>query len=229
MFCLYSIVHHDNVAGSWPLYTRIFFFQSVYSLYNWSDQHRFPDSKWILHQTVLTVLNYVNVMDSNHAVFLMCHFFAVTLGIEPKSRDRQSRIFAFRRCDLFREVSWPLWFVLRRVRDLNPRAAYATYLFSKQTPSTAWVTLRFEAGKGIEPLNFHQYKSILHWVGRQTTMKNELLTQLFRIISAPFSERWCVATPHILLADAFPFMLSCYVFKSGMRESNPRQKIGNLL
>lgn len=39
-------------------------------------------------------------------------------------------------------LSVPPFNHLRRVRDLNPRAVFTTYLFSKQTPSPTWVTLQ---------------------------------------------------------------------------------------
>ena len=39
-------------------------------------------------------------------------------------------------------LSIPPFSRLRRVRDLNPRAVFTTYLFSKQTPSPTWVTLQ---------------------------------------------------------------------------------------
>lgn len=39
-------------------------------------------------------------------------------------------------------LSIPPFSRLRRVRDLNPRVVFTTYLFSKQTPSPTWVTLQ---------------------------------------------------------------------------------------
>lgn len=45
--------------------------------------------------------------------------------------------------------------------------------------------------------------------GWLTTVKTNIITRLFRIKPAPFSERWCVATPHILTSALTHFRL-CY-------------------
>lgn len=51
-------------------------------------------------------------------------------------------------------LSVPPFNHLRRVRDLNPRIVFTTYLFSKQTPSPTWVTLQKKQNLTQDELRF---------------------------------------------------------------------------